>query len=565
MKEEKSPAEGYTLTQEHFRKIQKTWPMTSRAIDSVVGVFSPKRANIRRHFRLMDSDSEYKKVIFAMIRAGSQRGYRNSKNSNNVPWLGRSETADQAKLTTLESVRNQARKVNMDDPIASGLTRTFVENVIGTGMRPQARTEDPEKNKLIEKSFRLLQDNLFPAERLSFGLGQSLIFRKLIEDGEVFVKRSKLRRQDPLFFEIIEADRVVNPAGKTEFRGRKITAGVEKNSKGIPVAYWVRKVSPGQTFVFLPTEDNFVRVPAEDIKHLKLVQRPGQTRGEPIFHAILQDLADLDLLILASLKRMQIAACLSIFIKSDNDANELLNATKTAYAKGSDEFGWMADEPIQPGMMFKLYPNEDIETLIPNFPSPELGPFIIQIARRIGASLGVAWQVVLKDFAESTFSSARTDLLESRQTYKVFQQLFIAEFANWMWESVLEDAKLRNDPNLRTVSFDELKLVQFIVNGWPWVDPKKDAEAAKIELEMGTTNLRILCAMKGLDWEEVIRQRIIEKALIRKLSIEAELPVEPDPSEIIASDDDDDDDEEAEENRVRKALKNKNKPVKGAA
>lgn len=565
MQEEKSPAEGYVLTQQKFREIQKTWPLTSRAIDSVVGVISPKRATLRRHFRLMDSNAEYKKVIFAMIRASSQRGYRNAKNSNNVPWLGRSETADQAKLTTLESVRNQARKVNMDDPIASGLTRTFVENVIGTGMRPQARTEDPDKNKLIEKTFRSLQDNLFPAERLSFGPGQSLIFRKLIEDGEVFVKRSKLRRQDPLFFEIIEADRVVNPAGMTEFRGRKITAGVEKNSKGIPVAYWVRKVSPGQTFVFLPTEDNFVRVPAEDIKHLKLVQRPGQTRGEPIFHAILQDLADLDLLILASLKRMQIAACLSIFIKSDNDAGELLNATKQAYAKGSEDFGWMADEPIQPGMMFKLYPNEDIETLIPNFPSPELGPFIIQIARRIGASLGVAWQVVLKDFADSTFSSARTDLLESRQTYKVFQQFFISEFANWMWESVLEDAKLRNDPNLRTVSFDELKLVQFIVNGWPWVDPKKDAEAAKIELEMGSTNLMIICAMKGLDWEEVMRQRLLEEATEIKIREELKLPPKVDVAAFVPSDDDDEEAEESGDNRARQAIRDRKKPVKDAA
>ena len=71
----------------------------------------------------------------------------------------------------------------------------------------------------------------------------------------------------------------------------------------------------------------FYRVEAERVYHLHQIERPGQSRGVPLLHAVLQDLHDLDLLLLASLKRVQIAACLSVFVTSPQAMEDLLDVT----------------------------------------------------------------------------------------------------------------------------------------------------------------------------------------------------------------------------------------------
>ena len=40
--------------------------------------------------------------------------------------------------------------------------------------------------------------------------------------------------------------------------------------------------------------------------------------------------------------------------------------------------------------------------------------------------------------------------------------------------------------------------------GWPWVDPVKDANAAKLKLQMSVTTRRAICAEMGVDFDEVV-------------------------------------------------------------
>lgn len=241
-------------------------------------------------------------------------------------------------------------------------------------------------------------------------------------------------------------------------------------------------------------------------------------------HAVMQDLRDLDLLMLACLKRTQIAACLSVFIKSENNASLLLEAT-------AQKYGYVLDQQIEPGMIFKLSPGEEISTLVPNFPVPELESFVIMLARRIGTALGVSWQVVLKDFAKSNYSSARTDLLEARQVYHVIQRWFIEKYLSWEWERVMQDALLRGDSRLNGVTQDDLKAITWITPGWQWVDPQREANATKIKLETRITTLRDVCAATGQDWEEIQDQLLREELREKKRREELGIP-KSEPSDL---------------------------------
>lgn len=404
--------------------------------------------------------------------------------------------------------------LNRDDPLASGITGTFVRNIVGTGIVPQSLAP-AKKAKKIEAYWAARKDNLFPADDITLEEAQSLIATKAIEDGDVLIKRS-YTSGDPVWFEMIEGDRIATPADKTG--DPRFRDGVERDSYDRIVAYHAAKQMTG-IFPAITATD-FMRIEKADARHLRIVKRPGQTRGVPMMHAILQDLRDLDLLLLASLKRVQIAACLSVFITSDSATVDVLEVTAKTY-------GYKLDQQLEPGMIFRLFPGETVSTMIPNFPTPELEPFVVMLCRRIGAALGISWQVVLKDFGNSTYSSARTDLLETRQSYRVLQKWLITKALNWIWFVVLEDGLLRNDPMLRGVNREDIESVRWIPPGWPWVDPQKEAMATKIKLETHTTCLRDVCASEGTDWEDILEQQLREELREIELRRDMGLPDKP--------------------------------------
>jgi len=408
----------------------------------------------------------------------------------------------------------------------------------------------------MDSLWRERRDELFRAEGLPFAAAQRIVAGKRFEDGEIFVKMVKTSPLDPVWFELVEADRVRTPldASPADPQG-SIRAGVEKDRNGIRVAYWVSKNHPGDTTLHNTTgnkpfaiplgSEDFDRVPAEMVWHSRRQSRPGQSRGEPVMHAVLQDIHDLDLLLLASLKRVQISACLAVFLKSPASMPQMLDVT-------AEKYGYQLDTDIEPGMIFKLQPGEEIETLVPNFPVPGLESFVFMLARRIGAALGLSWQTVLNDWSQSNYSSARTQILEERLVWAIEQNELI-DCLRWIWEQVHLDAALRGDSRSRGVSVEDIRSVQAITPAKPWIDPQKEAAATQLKLEMGLTTLQREAACLGEDWEELLMQRLLEEK--REKEMREELGLGPkqkaDKPELeVGEDAGEDEDEDEDEERL---------------
>lgn len=516
----------------------------SRALDAVYGALWPDRAARRRHLRRLDSDTEYREAALTALRV---RGYRSADTGKGqTPWqsggfIGRS--ADAEVLYDLPTLRNRSRELNRDDPLASGLTSEFVRKVVGCGLHPQARTSDREKNARMEAAFADLTRDLSPADGLSYGALQRMRLRKLIEDGEVFVKRT-ITDDDVILTETVEADRILTPAGtEAQSEGGSIRGGIERDRWGRTRAFYVRRTHPYDVLTeigpaFATTSfsaqigaDQFQRVPADQVLHSKLSGRPGQTRGVPLFHAVMQDLRDLDLLLLATLKRTQIAACLAVFLESSDATTSLLDVT-------AEKYGYQLDQELEPGMMFKLYPGEKVSTLNPNFPTADVERFAILLARRIGAALGVSWQTVLQDWSTSNYSSARTQILEDRITYSVLREQFIADVCLPEWRWVMEWGRLIGDQRLRDVTDEDIASVQFVNDAQAWVDPEKEAKAVELKMAIGLTCLRDEAAALGKDWEDLVRQRAAEEALRAEVRAEFGLDAEEEPAGASSSTED---------------------------
>ena len=60
---------------------------------------------------------------------------------------------------------------------------------------------------------------------------------------------------------------------------------------------------------------------------------------------------------------------------------------------------------------------------------------------------------------------------------------------------------------------------RWITPGWEWVDPLKEVRAASEAMEVGATTLEEICGAKGLDWQEVLRQRAREQRYAEELGV----------------------------------------------
>lgn len=514
-----------------------------RGVDWLLTLGRPGKMAEREHFRLFVRDHAYRERFLAIMNS---RGYRAGKTGpGQTPWLGGGRSADAEILGDLPKLVNRSRELNRDDPVGTGITKSIVNNVIGTGMVPQARTDSPTKNKALEAYWKKQRNQTALADDMTHGEAQRMRFSKVLEDGGTFVKKTKRTLGDRTWFETIEKDRISTPASKKPADPLgSIRDGVEKDRYGIPVAYWIRKGYPSD---FGHGKLEFERVDASVVNHLKVgATRPGQTHGVPIFHAVLQDLRDLDLLMLASLKRVQIAACLAVFLETPEMLENVIDKTAKKY-------GYVLDQRLSPGMIMKTLPGEKVSTLVPNFPTPQLEPFVVMLCRRIGASLGLSWQIILKDFSKSTYSSARTDLLESRQVYVILQKWFAEKELNWEWQAVMEDGVLSGDPLLAGVTLEDIVegMVQWIPNGWRWIDPKKEAEGIKLQMDMKLTTRRDEAAALGKDWEDLLVQAAKEEA--REKEIREEFGLGPKKEAATPppfgkpKEDDDEEDEEADD------------------
>lgn len=489
----------------------------------------------------MERDSDYRENWLGDSGLLASRGYKAASSpTNGTPWLGASNrSADSELIQDLPTLRARMRQLERDDSLAAGVIRTRVRQVVGSGLRPQASIQgNKARNDGLEEVFSERSPCLFPAEgHASFAMAQRTLYARLLVDGEVLIRRAKTADTEPVWFELVEADRLGTPmdALPDDAEGR-IVDGVEKDRYGRAVAYWIANDHPGEVVRVNTTgkvtqpvalsKAFYRRVLAEDIRHLRYrVTRPGQTRGLPLMHACAGDFHDLDLLVLALLKRTQVAACLSLFIKSQSELADLFEVT-------AEDYGYQLDQQLEPGMIFKLFPGEDVSTVIPGFTVPDMEPIQKALAKRIGAACEMSPEAILHDWGSTNYSSARTVQIEDNRSYDTDRSDLADQGLSWVWSETLADAQLMGDRRLAGASRADFVRVRWVGDARPWVDPSSQAQATEIQLRLGLTTLRDEAAALGKDWEELQEQRAVETEYLESAGL---LASEDDEDERVAA------------------------------
>lgn len=452
----------------------------------------------------------------------------------NEHWSESWGSADSDLLDVLPVLRERSRASNRNNPIAAAITRAYVDNVIGTGIVPQARIdaealgltreEADAWNRQVDAAFMEWAKTADLTGQQSFWALQKLFVRKWVEDGDVFglpvLARSEFRKS-PVMIEAIEAERCDSPNRGLDER---IRGGVERSGGGEIIAYWFLPSHPGNLWGS-PKMQTPVRVPAwtregrRRVMHLWQMLRPEQSRGVPFFTPVLDRLGKLESYSEAERIAALVQACFTAWIKRTEPIyNALLQAGNPNVTTTSE--GRIIDQ-LEPGAIEHLSPGEDIVFGNPSRPSTNYEPFVLISMREIGAPLGLPLELILCDWTKTTWTSGRMSLIEAWRTFGGMQAHMIESGLRPVRELWLEEeirAGRVKAPQFRALPEAYFRC-RWVAQGRTWVDPLKEVAAAEAKIKAGLSTFAEECAALGKDPDEVLEQLVRERAQRRAKGI----------------------------------------------
>lgn len=429
----------------------------------------------------------------------------------------------------LVTLRTRSRQLCRDNPNARRFLALCAENVIGhKGIRLQAKAENArgelstDLNGKIESAWDLWGRAKYctVTGQASWPYFQAQLLKTVARDGEAFVR---LVRGYPNRFgfalQLLDADLLeVDYEVKAKPGQNAIRSSIEVDAYDRPVAYHVLTRHPSDTSAALAGPKARTRIPAGEMLHLFLPNRMGQVRGEPWLTPVIIWLQMLYGYAEAELVAARTAAAKMGFITQGEDA------------MGADPDAVPQTMEAAAGVIDRLAKGESFVPWDPTHPAGNFGPFLTTVLHQVATGLNVSHASLTGDLSQVNYSSIRAGMLAERDQWRLLQAWFSEHACQPVYEAWLPMAML--SPVLTLPGGDPARYVDAATwqpRGWAWVDPAKDAEAAKQEIAIGVSTLTEVCADQGKDLYEVLQQRKAELDLIKEMGV----PILPDAPELI--------------------------------
>lgn len=352
----------------------------------------------------------------------------------------------------------------------------------------------------------------------------NLYIKAMARDGEVLIRKVYGKQMGKFGFalQMLDIDRLDVSYNDKPRGGNIIKMGVELNQYGRPVAYHLRQSHPGDNPYYTYQGKIYERVPAEDIYHHFISERPEQNRGAPWMHASMARLQNLGGYEEAAVIAARVgAAKMGFYTTPEGDG--------TALSDGTDDTGALFTD-AEAGVFGVLPPGYDFKSFDPDYPHQMFAEFVKSNLRGISSGLGVAYNTLSNDLEGVNFSSIRTGVLEERDNWMMIQKFVIENwlddlFSTWLkWALISSAIKLPNGASLPASKFDKFNAATWIGRRWQWVDPFKDIQANVAAINNGLKSRSDVVAEQGRDFGDTITQLAAEQAQMAALGIKIEQP-----------------------------------------
>lgn len=425
---------------------------------------------------------------------------------------------------SLGTIRGRVRDLVRNNPWMKGAVETYSANIVGTGISPRWKLDDVELKKKIQMLWNQWIQYADADGMLDFYGLQTLVEKTRYQSGECLIRLRTRRMADglpvPFQLQVLEPDYISQVSDGILANGNVVRMGIEFNALGQKLAYYLYRNHPGDTLVAFQDPLSVVRVPAEQIIHIYKVDRPGQLRGIPELASIVARMFILDQYEDAELDRKKTAALFAAFITL-NQADQPIHIGFDADNQVDDQDHTIAS--LEPGIMQYLLPGEDIKFASPADVGPNYEMWIRMQLRGVATGCGITYEQLTGDLSGVNYSSIRAGLVEFRRKASQTQNNVLVfqmcrKVAQWFLNYAVASGAL-DIPDYMDDPF-KYQNIMWQPDGWDWVDPLKDVNAAKQAIMAGiTTRDAVVSKTSARDIEEVDQEASDDQKRADKLGL----------------------------------------------
>lgn len=494
-----------------------------------------------------------------MARAEVETAYHaaSTEAKDMATWGAWRISPDAALLDEIDTIVARSDDLARNNGIAAGAERTLVDNVVGPRIllkpNPDRIALDRDADwaadwsRIVESKWATFADTVWfdAAQKLTFHSATRLAFRTIVAAGEALALPLWLTNRGSKWntaLQLVDPARLSNPSGG--MNTQTLRGGIEFDTYGAPIAYNVRRAHPGDVMLgsFIDS-GSWERIPAYlpwgrlRVIHAYEPDRIGQSRGKALITAVARQFKMADHMFREKLRTAVLDAMIFATLETPlgPDAQADLFGGDAAALGG--RLGLSVDQArahydnlaarklqMQGGTLLPLPVGTKMNPFTPNRPAGELEAWSTNVFRQVGAGMNVGRHLLLKDFSDMNYSSARSELLEAWRYFYSCRQMLADTWSSPIFELWFEEAVNRGEiPDCTPDDFYANRIAwtrcKWICAGRGWVDPVKEADAAAIRIDNGFSTLEDECAEQARDWRDVLEQQQREAKMRKELGL----------------------------------------------
>lgn len=458
----------------------------------------------------------------------------------------------------LSTLRDRSADLAINTPVGTAAINTSTTHTVGAGLnvfpRPKFQilgisAEDARAwARKVRAEFDLWADSkdcdIYRKNNL-YDM-QSIAYQGYLTDGDSFaVFRRKPTTPDmpyTLRLQLIEGNRVSNPLTTSTYatgdptgvealnsdNGNRILNGVEIDTDGAIVAYWVSNQVPGEPVSSLLTtwarvEAYGKRTSIPNVLQISNDTRPEQYRGVPYLAPVIETLKQVYRYTNAELTSAIIKSYFALFfteaVTNSGSLNDML--ADNGVDDPTEPVVDVSEYNLGPGTLNALPKGVDVKSVDASNAQSTFEVFSTQLIKQVGAALNQPYEVLMKNF-NSSYSASRAAMLQAWEEYKLRRKWFARDFCQPIYEVWLMEAVATG--RIEAPGFFDDPLIRKAWCNADWfgptmsiLDPVKDMNGSTLRVENGvSTREREAAEMTGTDLEENIAQLAFEKQLMEK-------------------------------------------------
>lgn len=486
-------------------------------LDKAISAVSPERALKR----------EVARKRLNILNSGYGEYGANRHKTSVQGWMDGGGSSREDIEDNLPTLRQRTRDLYMGVPLATGAVKSYRTNVVGAGLslKPKIDAEGlgiseeqaEEIEKQITREWDLWADSTdCDAARLSnFYELQQLAFLNWMFSGDVLVLLPVWHRPGSVYdlrINLVEADRCSTPPEKENYVSEKVVDGVERNSRGEVVAYYIAKNHPlgrkGYDQKWDRVRAYGTKTGRRNVLQLMNRERIGQVRGIPILAPVIEALKQLGRYTESELVAAVVASFTTVFIEGgngDNPLGEMIPEEERVTAPDDSKI------EMAPGAIVSLGEGEKANAVSPGRPNTSFDGFVTAICKQIGAALELPQELLVKAFT-SNYSASRGALLEAWKTFDMYRDWMTSGFCQPIYEEWLCEAVAKG--RVKAPGFFADPAIRKCYTAAEWygpsrgqLDPKKEVEAAALRVEYGfSTGAKEAMELTSTDYADNIKE-----------------------------------------------------------